>query len=71
MEWAIIKWILMFLFYLCALILAIITVVLLRTAYEERKLWKGKDFGWKIFPVLAILSGLFSVMFLLLGNLFR
>ena len=71
MEWAIIKWILMFLFYLCALIFAIITGGFLWTAYEERKIWKGKDFGWKLFPLLAVITGIFSCIFVFLGNLFR
>ena len=68
---ATIKWVAMFVFYFCAAFLAIITGVLLRTTYEERKIWKGKDFGWKIFPVLAILSGISSFVFILLGNLLR
>jgi hypothetical protein len=79
MEWLIVigdffvtilKWSFMLGFYLCAFVFAIVTAVLLWIAYDERKIYKGKDYGWKLFPLLAIITGIFSGIFVFLGNLF-
>ncbi len=67
----IIKWIFVLGFYLCAVIFAFITVGFLWTAYDERKSCKGKDFGWKLFPLLAAITGVVSCIFVFLGNLFK
>ena len=80
MEWlsaiwncfvAVIEWCFMLGFYLCAFFFAVVTVVCLLVAYDERKIYKGKDYGWKLFPVLAAISGVCAYIFVLLGNLFN
>ena len=71
LSWIIvaIKWFFVIVFFLCAIILAGLTLFSELMARDERKMYEGKDSSWKFFRLIAVVLGIFACIFAWFGYL--
>jgi len=63
----VLKWVFVFVLFLFAAMSFVVSCVSFETSYEERKMCKGKDFGWKFLILVAICCMVLALIFAFLG----